>query len=211
MQGPSTGGQKTQNPPAQCQQKLILESRMRNGIHWFYWIAVLSLVNPFLHVGPLKLALGLGVTQFVDRFAATLVGAIQPGGDFRVRMAGYALNAGIAGIFFAAGALGGKGYRWAVITGMILYGSDGSIFPLAGEWPSLAFHAFALWYLWTGLKASFDLDRLEAGEAIIIPPAVLSDHQAFPRGLSRTSTVLLIIILVGIIVPLIISGIWRPR
>ncbi len=211
MQGPSTGGQEAQNPPVQYQQKLAIESRMRNGIHWFYWIAVLSLVNPFMPVGSLKLVLGLGVTQFVKGFAASLVGEPQLSGDFRVRLAEYAWNAGIAGIFYAAGALGGKRYRWAVLSGMILYGLDGLIFLLAGEWPSLAFHVFALWCLWTGLKASFDLDRLEAGGPISLPPDILPNPSSFPRGLSRTSTVLLIIILLAIIVPLIISGIWRPR
>lgn len=123
------------------------DRRIARGANWFYWIAGLSLVNSILSVSgsDRTFLIGLGFTQVVDAIAegfhsqtATLVGFV-------------------AAILVAA-LLCGTGYfarrrRWIYVVGMVLYALDGTINLVAGDWPGLAFHAFALFAMSDGVRA----------------------------------------------------------
>ena len=82
------------------------------------------------------------------------------------RLIGFGLDAAVAGLFIGMGILGRKRHRWIVIIGMILYALDGLIFLWLEAWMNLAFHAFALFGLWKGLKALNKLNALEQGIAV---------------------------------------------
>ena len=49
---------------------------------------------------------------------------------------------------------------WAFILGMLAYMVDGLIFLLFGDFLSIAFHGFALYWMFVGLKAAMALNRV---------------------------------------------------
>jgi hypothetical protein len=157
------------------QKKMALASSIRNGVNWFFWIAGLSMVNSviFLFGGSLTFVVGLGITQFIDGF--TFGFARQAGANWSTaaHIVGFGLDIAVAGVFVGMGLLGRKGYRWAMVGGMALYALDGLIFLAFQLWLALAFHAFALWGLWTGLRAMNALRALEQNGPIVIPEALI--------------------------------------
>ena len=125
-----------------AQAKLVLTARVRNGVNWFYWIAGLSIINTIIYTfgGTIAFIIGLGATQFVDGITTGLINELGPSVSTVLRLAGFGVNIGIAGIFIVAGLLGRKLYRWALITGMVLYVFDASFLPglvIGFPWPSM--------------------------------------------------------------------------
>src|SRR5687767_13737331 len=92
---------------------------MQLGANWFYWVAILAVINSFLvyYFGIPSLFFGLGTTQYVD---AQMVAA----GPEAQRLTGLAVDLGIAGIIAAFGYLTRKGGDFAFILGMFLYVFD---------------------------------------------------------------------------------------
>ena len=154
-----------------AQAKLVLAARVRNGVNWFYWIAGLSIINTIIYTfgGTIAFIIGLGATQFVDGITTGLINELGASVSTILRLAGFGVNIGIAGIFIVAGLLGRKLYRWALIIGMVLYVFDALIFAWFGDWLSLAFHALALWGLWGGLKAMNGLRKLASAQPAAVP------------------------------------------
>jgi hypothetical protein len=159
-QTPSTSADA--NQLAIIQKKLLLDSKARNGINWYFWIAGLSLVNTiiFLIGNSLTFVVGLGATQIVDGFMYALAKEFGTGGSI-VRLIGFAIDVFIAGIFVAIGVLGRKGYRAPIIIGMVLYVIDGIILLLFQDYFGAGFHAYALLGIWNGLKSISELSSLE--------------------------------------------------
>jgi hypothetical protein len=138
-----------------------LESTARSGGHWFYWIALLSLVNTALHYGgaPIRLAMGLGVTQLIDAF----VGAILP----HVHYLSVAIDVVIAAGFVGFGYLSSRGDITAFVAGLILYVLDALLYialMILGHAPltiiAVIWHGVAGYYLWRGLAAARELRTL---------------------------------------------------
>jgi hypothetical protein len=160
----------TQVPPTSAdtsqlaiiQKKLFLDSKARNGLNWYFWIAGLSLVNTIMYLlgNSLTFVIGLGATQIVDGFMYALAKEINTGGNI-VRLIGFAIDIFIAGIFVAIGVLGRKGYRVPIIIGMVLYAIDGIILLLFQDFFGAGFHAYALFGIWNGLKSASELASLE--------------------------------------------------
>lgn len=132
-----------------------LENSGRNGANWFFWIAGLSLVNSVIVAtgGDINFIFGLGITLLFDA-VATQAGA---GGA----LVALVINAVIAAVFVGFGLLARRQKRWAFIVGMLLYALDGAIFLLPGLWLNVGAHAFALYFIWTGLAAYKQLAQLE--------------------------------------------------
>lgn len=118
---------------AAIQRKLQLDSRFRSGIGWFYWIAALSLVNTIVYLLGAKFSFVVGV----------------------------GIDLLIAGMFALIGYFGRKRIRWPVITGMGLYGLDAILMLLLQDFLGAAFHAWALYGIWTGLGAMRKLELME--------------------------------------------------
>src|SRR5438046_440577 len=75
-------------PPQDAAVHLQMESEVRelfvrgkNGAAWFYWIAILSLINTVVAVsgGGIMFALGLDITMITDTIATQV--ALKPGGN----------------------------------------------------------------------------------------------------------------------------------
>lgn len=146
--------------PAVPANNSALERRIRVSARWFYWIAGLSLINSFMSMSKqgIVFVVGLGITQMVDGFASQL--------NSNGTIIGLALNVIIAGVFAMFGFFAWKRHSWAFIVGMILYVLDASLFMMLSLWLGLAFHAYVLFWLFQGLKANLQLNKLEKGVAV---------------------------------------------
>ena len=147
---------------ALLKKKLQLEAKIRNGVGWFYWIAGLSIINTlaYLFGTTFTFVIGLGATQVVDGVMAAF--AKNLGGSWSaLRIVGLAIDICIAGVFVLFGVLGRKRMRWPIITGMVLYAIDGVILLVFKDFLGAAFHVWAFWGIWVGLKAIKELGVLE--------------------------------------------------
>ena len=122
---------------------------MQLGANWFFWVSILAVINSALvyYFRIPSLFFGLGSTQYVD---AHMVAA----GPETQRLAGLAINLGIAGVIAAFGYLSRKGGDVAFIVGMFLYVFDSVIALGYRDFFGFGFHLFALFFMAKGLLAS---------------------------------------------------------
>ena len=127
----------------ECQQ---LERQRRNGGHWFYWVAGLSLANSALALAGQRwhFIIGLGITQVADALIA------QASSGW---MAAAALDLMLIGGFVLLGRCALGGQLWAFTVGIALYALDGVIFLIARDWVGVGFHAFVLMMAVRGFQA----------------------------------------------------------
>lgn len=132
-----------------------LAAQVKSGANWFYWIASLSLVNTLAALGgsTWRFLLGLGITRIIDELGQQMSG---PG-----KVAGLVVEAFIAGFFFLLGSFAGKKNKWAFVVGMALFGLDGCISMLAQDWIGLAFHGYALYWIFRGYSRLGELKSME--------------------------------------------------
>jgi len=147
---------------AAVQTRLVLNGRMRSGLGWFYWIAALSLINSgaYLFGAKFTFVIGLGITQVMD---AVVTALIQQLGDESglLRIIGLVIDICVAGAFALIGYFGRKRIRWPVIVGMVVYALDAILMLIVPDILGAAFHAWALFAIWTGLRAMRQLNALE--------------------------------------------------
>jgi hypothetical protein len=144
------------------QKKLSLDNKIRNGVNWFFWIAGLSLLNTVIYLfgSTISFVTGLGATQIVDGVMSAIAKDLGQSGII-VRLIGFAIDIGIAGIFVVFGVLGRKRIRWPIIAGIILYTIDGIVLLLFRDILGAAFHGLALFGLVGSLKSIAELGILE--------------------------------------------------
>lgn len=135
---------------------------LKSSANWFYWIAGLSLINTavLLFGGNMSFIVGLGITQFIDIIAYYLS---QDSGSL-IKIIAFGLDLLIAGIFVLFGYFAGKGYKWSFLVGMVLYGLDGLMFIFLKDYLSLAFHGYAIYCIFRGLKAIKVLKEIQEYE-----------------------------------------------
>lgn len=128
--------------------------RFRGGANWFFWIAGLSLVNSVLMLSgsDWSFIVGLGITQVIDVIASEIASQAKEAQTV-VKLVAFGLDLVVAAMCAGVGVLARKGFAWAFILGMIVYGMDGLIFLLFQDWLSFGFHIFALYGIWNGLQA----------------------------------------------------------
>lgn len=134
-------------------EKLKLENQLKGGASWFYWIAVLSMINTVIILifgGSWNFIVGLGITRFIDAIANELAKGL---GNL-TKIVAFVLDLFIAGIFVAFGYFAAKRKNWSFIVGMILYMFDGLLFLLVMDFLSIAFHALVLFFMFRGLQAN---------------------------------------------------------
>ncbi|HXW90359.1 MAG TPA: hypothetical protein VEK33_07410 [Terriglobales bacterium] len=128
--------------------KMVAATRARTGAKWFYWIAVLSIINSLIVFYGEKFDLGawLGFTSAVD----ALVKRAGSAGS----ISGIAINALVAGVFITFGYFATKAKRWAFLVGMALYLVDGFLLIERRHLLSVGFHTYALYAISRGLAAA---------------------------------------------------------
>jgi hypothetical protein len=155
---------------AAMQTRLVLQGRMRSGLNWFYWIAGLSLINSGVYLFGLTVSfvIGLGITQLIDGIFMAIAQELGPGSEW-LRAVGMFIDLCVAGVFVLIGYLGRKRMRWPIILGMVVYALDAILLLAFKDFFGAAFHAWALFAIWTGLKA---MNRLEAFERQANPQVI---------------------------------------
>lgn len=135
---------------------------LKSSANWFYWIAGLSLINTvvLLFGGNMSFIVGLGITQFIDIIAYYIS---QDSGSL-IKIIAFGLDLLIAGIFVLFGYFSNKGYKWSFLVGMVLYGLDGLMFIFLKDYLSLAFHGYAIYCIFRGLKAIKVLKEIQEYE-----------------------------------------------
>jgi hypothetical protein len=136
---------------------LELQKKVKSGAGWFFFIAALSLVNSIMSMSGSStgFVIGLAITRSIDYFGRSIGGS-------GVAIA-LVLNVLVVALFGMFGFFARKGHSWSFIAGMVLYGLDAALFFIVGGGMiSLAFHAFALFCIFMGLKANLELKALTA-------------------------------------------------
>jgi hypothetical protein len=146
MASPAPTVSSSANQNALIAQKLRVEQALKGSSSWFVIIAALSLVNSVLFMTGARIhfIFGLGFTQIIDALAHNAGGA------------GVALdlviNGVIAAVFVLFWSFARKGEKWAWLAGMGLYVVDALILLAFKDILSVAFHGWALYRMYSGLK-----------------------------------------------------------
>jgi hypothetical protein len=142
-------------------QKLRVEQLVKAGAGWFLWIGLLSVVNSVIGLagGGVHFIVGLGVAQVVDVLA-------HHAGSSGIAL-DIIINGFVVGIFVVFWKFAGKGHSWAFIIGMLLYVADAVLLLMFKDIFSAAFHGYALFRIYNGMK---ELPILHQLEAALAPP-----------------------------------------
>ncbi len=140
---------------ALVEEKVKTENLFKGSTSNFYWIAGLSIINSFVQLvgGNWTFFIGLGITQVIDSIAKIIAQDFGGSAATIIQIVAFIIDIFIAGIFIVFGIFARKQQKWAFIVGMVLYTLDGLIFLLVPDFFSIAFHAFILFGLYTGLKS----------------------------------------------------------
>ncbi len=130
------------------------EALLRNGANWFFWIAILSVVNSVVYVLGAKFSMLVGLASSL--MAVAYLGAFGGLGKVFAMLAALV----IAGIFALLGIFARKRQRWAFIAGLVLYAIDGGIFLAFGDVLPAFFHLIALLAIASGYRALRQLDAV---------------------------------------------------
>jgi len=142
-----------------AEQKARVLQALKGRASWFVIIAGLSVVNSILAMSgaSVRFIFGLGLSQIVDALAHQ---AGSPGYLLEL-----IINGIIAGVFVLFWNFARKGQKWAWYLGMAVYVVDGALLLLFKDYLAIAFHAYALYRMSSGLKLLPILERLERQSA----------------------------------------------
>ncbi len=136
-------------------QEFQIRQRVQSGASWFIWIAALSIINAIILTtgGNFHFIFGLGITDLVAAVATKL-----PSGGV---VAAWVINIIIAGVFALFGKYGRDAKKWAFYAGMVLYLLDAGLVMMFQDWLGLAFHAYAMFRIYGGVKAATELEDMK--------------------------------------------------
>jgi hypothetical protein len=151
----SPSGTSGVNVEQNVEQRARILQALKGSASWFLMIAGLSLLNSILAMtgSHIRFIFGLGATQIVDTLA------------HQAGSAGYVLdlviNGIIAGVLVLFWNFARQGQKWAWYLGMALYAVDAVLLLLFKDYLAIAFHAYALYRMSSGLKLLPILERLD--------------------------------------------------
>jgi hypothetical protein len=143
----------------EIESRLRIENEHKSGASWFYWIAGMSVLNEifFLTHSGWNFAIGLGITQVISAFSAALFG-----GSIVLSV----INLLIVGAFVLLGKMADRGHLWAYVTGIIIYSFDAIIFIIIKDYIGLGLHAFALFFIYRGMRAYRQLTEMKNNQSL---------------------------------------------
>jgi hypothetical protein len=148
-----------------------LSKRYKSGVHWFYWIAGLTLITSIIGLlgGGWRFFLSLGTTQVIDQIAN--VASESLGNATKVIAAVFDIF--ITAMFVGFGALANKKQLWAYIVGMAVFLIDGLVSLAIFDVIGIIVHGIVLFVMFRGYQAGRELVALEkamAESAAAVPP-----------------------------------------
>jgi hypothetical protein len=141
--------------PVAVEQRTRVMQALKNRASWFLMIAGLSVLNSIVAMsgGRIRFIFGLGASRLVDSLA------------HQAGSAGYVLdlviNGIIAGVLVLFWVFACKGQRWAWYLGMALYAVDAVLLLMFTDYLAIAFHAYALYRMSSGLKLLPVLEQID--------------------------------------------------
>ena len=138
-----------------------LVGSFKSGANWYYWIAGMSVVNSIVVLffsGDWHFIVGLGITQVIDAIAMEITKDMT-GGIAILKALAFGFDTAVALVFALFGFLANKRMGWAFVVGMVLYGLDGLLLLLVGDYFSFGFHVFALFCIGKGYSALRTINR----------------------------------------------------
>ena len=143
-----------------------VEAGVRSAANWFFWIAVLSVINSAMvyFKSESVMALGLGVTLVLDAIGGMMR---ADGGGAIAQAIPMALSALCVGVFALLGWQARQLKMWPFYVGIAAYGLDALIFIVSGDWVGMGIHAFVLFMLFGG---AMTLKALRRAAAAPMPP-----------------------------------------
>ena len=137
---------KARNKKAELEKSEIpaISKHTNKAYQWLFIIGYLSIINTIIQStkSTVHFIFGLGITQITD---AVSISTFENNSLFS-----FLISFLISGIFIALGYFAKSKYKWAYLTGLILYGLDTSIFVYSSDWLSTAFHLFVLFAIIRG-------------------------------------------------------------
>lgn len=146
-----------------CADELNLLRTQRNikrSASWFYWIAVLSIINSLTVAlsGKSNFAVELGITKFMGGIA---LATTESGTGHSVNYIVIGISALAAGVFALCGVAGVKHALPIYVIGMVLYAMDALIYFESQSWIPVAFHVFVLINLWKTVSMTKEYQQIE--------------------------------------------------
>ncbi|HMF91202.1 MAG TPA: hypothetical protein VKL40_11195 [Candidatus Angelobacter sp.] len=141
---------------AEEQRRADLLTESKHDANYFFVAAVLAAIGTGIFLMRLNILVSIGAIDLLSFYGRRL------GGEFHALVmygAAFAWVAILVGLGFAAQ----RGYRWAFLAGLVLYGADMVPLALTISWASLGVHAFFLLKWYQGQKALQDLQEAAAG------------------------------------------------
>ncbi len=153
------------------QARSQLMKSIRGSGSWFYWIAALSLINTIMYIAnsDRTFIVGLGITQVFDGVATSIAQETGDQAGTMFRAIAIVLDLLVLALFVFLGVKAVKARTWAFMTGMVLYALDALLFLMVQDWLGLAFHAFVLVMLFTGLGKIKKLKQLDEAQPVSGP------------------------------------------
>ena len=129
--------------------------RVIKSANWFWWIAGLSVINSVSSQieGGVRFVVGLGFTELSDAVFHSFP------------VIDYSLDLIAVGFFVTMGFFARKGCGWAFVVGGVLYAIDALIYAYFQHWLPVAFHAYALFWIYQGFSQLRALNSSAASTA----------------------------------------------
>lgn len=134
-----------------------LNRQMKNGMNWFIWIALLSMVNSILYFfnANISFLAGLGATQLINEFVDMA--------STRSIIIGVGLNLLLVWLYILIAQFSKK-WNWVIVLGLIFYSIDSLLFLFVADWFSFLFHIVAIVGIIIGFRAKIKLLKLRANK-----------------------------------------------
>jgi hypothetical protein len=184
---------------------MVLESRIRNGVSWFYWIAGFSVINSIISASGSKIVfvIGLGITRVINAIIMELSKTTPPSSAINIlTIFGFLFELLLAGLFVIFGIFGQHKYRIAIIIGLVVYGLDCLILIIFNDWWALAFHCFAIYSIWSGYRAIEKMKELEKNGPIQVPGNVSIQPPFSSKKVKKQFIAIFIVCIVVIVLTL---------
>ncbi len=135
-------------------------ANFKNGVSWFFWVAVISAINIIIRISdadsPIRFAVGFSITNWLDAHPLPIFANATP--RTTTIIAGFTF----AIVLIVFGLIARKRNRVAYLAGTLLYALDTVIAFLMRDVYAIVFHLIVLGFLAWGIINLFKLEKLEA-------------------------------------------------
>ncbi|HQN68450.1 MAG TPA: hypothetical protein PLW19_01235 [Anaerolineaceae bacterium] len=135
-------------------------ANFKNGVSWFFWVAVISVINIVIRISnadsPIRFAVGFSITNWLDAHPLPILANASP------RVITIVVGFAFAIVLIVFGLIARKRNRVAYLAGTLLYALDTVIAFLMRDVYAIVFHLIVLGFLAWGIINLFKLEKLEA-------------------------------------------------